>query len=610
MQFGTDAGIAVLMMSGEPTRDRVSGRSVLHAGMGIVLDSRHVMTCAHVVNAALARPNESATSPTETVRVAFPLSRSDETLEARVVVWRPMHAKEGASDVAILELEEPVPLDVGHAKFVRTQQTAPGGTLQVFGIRAGSESGSRVEARFMGKTRLGEAQIDGIGTVGVFVQGGFSGSAAWDVAARGVAGMVVARDSDLVDRVAYIVPTSTLQEVWPALGKKGQIGLPDVFVDLLAERTKGFEGREHLFAQVEGFLADPNWSSGYLTVIGDPGFGKSALLGELTKRMSCVSHFFIRAEGITKAEQFYAYIGAQLHERYGVDTTASMDDAPGVRLKRWLSQAAEQLAGEKLILVVDALDECEETSRADRSGNLLFLPRVLPRGVFFILSRRDLHPHHFHIKLETEAGVGNVQLILKDFPSENRHDIERYLRRYFAENPKHNWLLRHNKTAEEGVRILTERSDSNFMYLRHILPHLHKRPESFAPETLPKGLLEYYQGHWERMTAQWHDKPEAQSVFATIYVLAVAQKPITRGQIKGMLAGNQEALVGTLIGQWREFLDEVARDETTYRIYHASFAEFLTDPKFVPDAPVRLKSAAQMLTGWFLNRFVAGRVSS
>ena len=205
------------------------------------------------------------------------------------------------------------------------------------------------------------------------------------------------------------------------------------------------------------------------------------------------------------------------------------------------------------------------------------------------------------------------------FPSENRRDVELYLRAYFAARPGHGWLARYNKNLDEAVALLSERSEDNFMYLKHVLPHLDRKPEDlqtedykledFAPEKLPRGLTQYYLRHWDRMTERWRGRPEAEYVFDTVYVLAKARKPMTRRQIKEALSNAPQQLVGTFIGQWREFLEEFKRDERTYRIYHASFADFLAKQDAVIDAG-RDKKAARLLKNWFLTRLRQGAGSA
>jgi hypothetical protein len=603
MLNGQDAGIAKLLVSGDETRDRVTGRPIKHAGMGIVLDSRHILTCAHVVNAALGRPNESSPEPELKVPVAFPLSKTTESVLGQVVSWHPMGPEETA-DIAILELDSDVPQDVGFAKFMAGDEYSVGALLMVFGVRAGYERGNHVEAKLMGRTAVGQMQIDGTSMVGVFVQGGFSGAGVLDKARQRIVGMVVARDFDSADRVAYMIPIPALQLAWPDIARQVDKGISSIFGEYIGKKTQGFVGRDHAFARIQNFLNAHD--RGYLTLVGDPGIGKTSILCELTRRMPCFPFFFIRLDGITQTDQFYAHIGDQLRQRFGIDTSSRGRGPAGIRLIGWLKEASESLGKERLILVIDALDESDETLAKNNSGNLLLLPRILPKSVYVIMSRRNLDPAAFHIRLETEPEIANEIFDLMTYPAENRRDVEQYLTSYFVEHPEHPWLARHNKTPAEAVAVLSEGSQCNFMYLRHVLPHLIQNPEEFSPKSLPKGLEEYYFGHWQRMTEKWQDKSEAEFVFDAIYIIAVAQRPITRSQLTAILPDVPAVLFGTLISQWREFLDEAIRQETAYRIYHASFADFLLKRDTVQDAGIRQQQASRRLKTWFLNRMRIG----
>jgi hypothetical protein len=108
--YGKDAGIAKILK-----RDG-SGR---HGGMAIMIDRRHVVTCAHVVNAALGLPIEAVAKPTEPVPVAFPLWTRRDTINGRLVAWHPIGCG-SVEDVAVLELEADAPVEIGTVYFEAT----------------------------------------------------------------------------------------------------------------------------------------------------------------------------------------------------------------------------------------------------------------------------------------------------------------------------------------------------------------------------------------------------------------------------------------------------------------------------------------------------------
>ena len=182
-----DAGIAKVLLGDAPE----SG-ALVHAGMGIVVGPRHVLTCAHVVNTAVGQAIDSVVRPDRSVAVEFPHSESKHAAEGKVVVWYPIGA-EPVEDVAVIELNVDVPPDVGVATFAADGGTLDGDPLVVFGFRAGGESGLHVEAKFMGPTGTRRVQIDGVKFTGTFVEGSYSGAAVWDRACEAVVGMVSAK---------------------------------------------------------------------------------------------------------------------------------------------------------------------------------------------------------------------------------------------------------------------------------------------------------------------------------------------------------------------------------------------------------------------------------
>src|ERR1700738_961185 len=109
MLKGRDAGIAMIL-KGESESPK--GKALRHAGMGIVVSSKHVLTCAHVVNTAMCRADDVDERPGEDVRidVVSPLVENGDPLKGRIVAWKPMTA-EPVGDVAVLELDKIVPDD-------------------------------------------------------------------------------------------------------------------------------------------------------------------------------------------------------------------------------------------------------------------------------------------------------------------------------------------------------------------------------------------------------------------------------------------------------------------------------------------------------------------
>lgn len=173
----------------------------------------------------------------------------------------------------------------------------------------------------------------------------------------------------------------------------GALGLdasPYQWGSLIVDRTRGFVGREYVFDAIADFLS--NASGGYLVLRGDPGIGKSSILAEYVRRTGCIAHFNVRSLGISTAEQFLQSVCAQLVADAGLAHAVLPAHATrgGAFLLTLLAEAKQQLPpGEPLVIAVDALDEVDNAGEPD-GANLLFLPPVLPDGVYFVMTSRSI----------------------------------------------------------------------------------------------------------------------------------------------------------------------------------------------------------------------------
>ena len=164
------------------------------------------------------------------------------------------------------------------------------------------------------------------------------------------------------------------------------------FRTLIDERTRSFVGRDFVFEAIDQAIADPEFPSGYIIIQGEPGIGKTALIGQLVKQRDYVHHFNIGPAGIRSAGDFLANVCAQLIVRYGLDHLVLPPKATEDSgfLMQMLAEAAEKAEGEPVVVLVDALDEAESTALPPDENRLL-LPPALPPGVYFVVTTRELH---------------------------------------------------------------------------------------------------------------------------------------------------------------------------------------------------------------------------
>jgi transcriptional regulator with XRE-family HTH domain len=346
------------------------------------------------------------------------------------------------------------------------------------------------------------------------------------------------------------------------------------FESFIDDRIRDFEGRKDLFEKIEEFLADPKLPSGYFVIRGDPGIGKSAALASLIRRKKLpVHHLNIAAQGITTAHQCLGNICARLIRQYSLsDTTAPPDFAKsGAFLSQLLDAVADRMSpGEKLVIAIDALDEAEPSdSGTSRPSNALFLPVAVPDNIFFVVTMRD-RPGLF-----LQATTIREYPIEADSPS-NRRDAESYIARFLERADNSRRFEHRDFTADEFVAHVFERSEGNFMYLRHVLPTIGLGWfDDESAQDLPQGLREYYKCHWEQM------QRKAGSELSRLYEpvvcsLAAAFEPVPI--IRLMEATDLTASeVRKVLHDWHEFLHRVAGEGSTvhYCLYHSEFRAFL-----------------------------------
>jgi hypothetical protein len=349
------------------------------------------------------------------------------------------------------------------------------------------------------------------------------------------------------------------------------------FRSLVDERTKSFVGREFVFDGVRRVLAGEEFTSGYLLIHGEPGIGKTAIAATLVLRESYVHHFNIALANIRSSSQFLENVCGQLIVRYGLDHQVL---PPGAGedsgfLSQLLAEAADraQQSGDlPVVVVVDALDEADDTGLA-RSANRLYLPSVLPEGVFFVVTTRDQEDYRLSVDHQAE-------LWLRDSDPANIRDVARYVESFIEAHriPMDERIQAWELTPSDFVREITGLSQGNFMYLVHVLPDIAagrlSRETVSSIDQLPRGLNGYYDHHWRDMKDAAPDRFKYQQL-PVLCFLAVCREAVTIPQLENWTQ-LERADIKRVIDEWREFLNkEEDSNPPQYRLYHRSFAEFL-----------------------------------
>jgi hypothetical protein len=343
------------------------------------------------------------------------------------------------------------------------------------------------------------------------------------------------------------------------------------FTALIDEHTEEFVGRRRFGERLWTALDDDAFGSGYLFVHGEPGIGKTALLAKLVRDHNLIHHFNSVLVGITSREQFLRNVCAQIILRYGLPDERLPADATshsGVLLDL-LGRAAAR--SDRVIVAIDALDEA---ATAENAENRLFLPPALPPGVFFLVTMRA--PEDVELYVDEPR-----HLPLLEADSENQADIREYIAVFLG---RHRRAMT-RRLGELGVQekklteMLADRSEGNFMYLRHVLRGIRYGTlggiDPDGVEDLPRGLHAYYRHLEKQLLRRTGDDPVKE--LAVLGVLAAWPSPLTRRRLAGF-AGESATLTGAVLRRWSPFLNQAwAGQEPGYALYHASFRDFLAE---------------------------------
>ncbi|WP_433717257.1 trypsin-like peptidase domain-containing protein [Actinoplanes sp. CA-051413] len=249
-------------------RFRDGGGTVV--GAGFLVGNGLVVTCAHVVAAALGRDEQQR--PGGPVALEFPVrgALGSARRTAEVIGWTPTRPDD-RGDIAVLRLDDGVP------EGVRPLPLSPGPVPSGAEIKALgfpddlSEQGIWAHGRLRDEQATGWLQVDAVSDARA-ISPGFSGTPVFGAEAGAVVGMVVAVVGDARHTTAFLHPVRTLLAEHPEL-QQAQAS-PYRGLAAFAERdAEYFRGRDQLIEDALGKAA----THPLLVLIGPSGSGKSSL---------------------------------------------------------------------------------------------------------------------------------------------------------------------------------------------------------------------------------------------------------------------------------------------------------------------------------------------
>ncbi|GLI00641.1 ATP-binding protein [Phytohabitans aurantiacus] len=362
--------------------------------------------------------------------------------------------------------------------------------------------------------------------------------------------------------------------------------------DLIRTKTADFVGRTYIFDAVDRFLRSQD--RGVVVIEGDPGAGKTAILARYVQRTRCIGHFNLHAQGLNTTRHFVHSLSRQMTQLYGTFSAATRNvgNADGETVEQIFEELRGRLPDElPLVIAVDALDEAAPDTG---DANPLFLPTIVGKGVYLVVTtRREESAFRFDGPLE--------EISLRDYQAETMADVRQYLENRLEDAPIASRVDGSNVGRANFVERLGEMSEGNFMYLWYTLNDIASSTvlnlDRFLRE-LPCGLKNYYEKHWKLMGMTAERDPTVNAWI--LYVLCEAGTPLSAGMIsfilKPVTTEATPAFVQSRLNQWQQFLHaDRSESPARYSLYHASFRDFLHRQDIVANASIDLKNVSQVI---------------
>jgi WD40 repeat protein len=372
-------------------------------GSGVVVDTRRVLTCAHVV-----RPENTVR---EALWVAFPMYQGNFTAWRRVAQVRlpTMADFLHVADVAVLELAEEVPAGILPAPL-RSPKLDQITALRwwAYGFPGGDPIGDSAHGEISEVLGFGWVRLRTDKDSSYRVSQGFSGGGLWCPEYQAVIGLVAQANQDGDGRAITLfqidrcMPEEKLLELatWSA-DQAGEAALAawgwELSIDPEAgrhwrprargvtresERGFRFRGRTAALTEIRDWLDADRVEPGALVVTGDPGAGKSAVLGRIiTTADPAIRRELPPDDQAVKASVGSVACAVHAKGKTALDVAVEIARAASAPLPSDVDELVpairETLAerpGRRFTVIIDALDEVAGPAEARSVISRIVLP--------------------------------------------------------------------------------------------------------------------------------------------------------------------------------------------------------------------------------------------
>jgi hypothetical protein len=355
------------------------------------------------------------------------------------------------------------------------------------------------------------------------------------------------------------------------------------FHQRIEELTETFKGRTIEREKLLQFVSTKN--KGYISIQGNPGIGKSALIAQFFKDLSShtelknlqvIEYFIRRSTPQAQVEYMLNYLIRRTDELFpaGKEIRAEgkkVFDLQSQLFTKWRSWS-EQSKGQKILFLIDGLDEGVENNLVtymprENFENILIIYGARPGGHKTIDDLWATLPAEHHTKLEL-YGLSKEDIRALIFEVANKYEIDR-------ESP---W-----------IDAVQKRSQGNPLYLKLLCDAIANGSIGINDiNALPKEIDEYYKAILQRYA---QDMLDGDALLNGLFTFAAAKDYLTLSHLSliNKLGSATLQRIGSTLKEvlYENPLTEVVLD---YQLFHESFREYLVKEKAkeVSDATNRI----------------------
>lgn len=404
------------------------------------------------------------------------------------------------------------------------------------------------------------------------------------------------------------------------------------FSSYMVERTEHFTGRTWVFQAINDWLSK-QLASRYFLLTGDPGSGKSAIAARLCqfslseispldgfpalapKSLSAFHFCSARSGRWIDPSVFAESLAMQLASRYPEFAEALTEKSGDRQIRIEVDQNAVDVSGtmvgvviksldvskvsaedafnrvvrepllalctakpkERIVILVDALDEARAYTGRINIIELLARTGDLPQGVRLILtSRKDAQVEN---EFPTAEGL---YLSAVEYDQRNQGDVFNYVKNRLSEDVH---LSAKGSQWEptrltELIKTIVTKSAGNFQYVAFLMDSMAKGKRALDElEGLPSGLDALYYDSLNRVVKLGGDN-WAKDYLPLMGVLSVARESLTFEQLR-LLCRQTETELWDHLNDLEQFIHEMriydvqGQEVPKYALYHQSLIDFL-----------------------------------